>query len=330
MMAHRWSFAVESWPFKTPYRFAGHVWTSLDLFVARVSDGTHEGVGEGAGVYYHRESVAEMPARAERLRDALENGLGRDELQRRIPPSGVRNAIDCALWDLEAKRSGMPAWQRAGLSELKSLTCVQTLSIADPEDMASAALAIPSARALKLKLAGDGLDAARVRAVRAVRPRAWIGVDANQSLTLRTLDELVPALEEARVDMLEQPLPVGKDDVLDGRSWPIPLAADESVQTTADIAALAGRYQIVNIKLDKSGGLTEALRMAKEARSLGLKIMVGNMLGTSRAMAPGMVVGQFCEVVDLDGPLLVGSDVPDGLDYSGGFVRPGACRWGQP
>src|SRR5690606_28715458 len=127
----------------------------------------------------------------------------------------------------------------------------------------------------------------------------------------------------------EQPLAVGQDAGLEGRDWPIPLAADESVQTATDIAALAGRYQVINIKLDKAGGLTEALRMADEARRLGMKIMVGNMLGTSRAMAPGMIVGQHCDVVDLDGPLLIGRDITDGLDYSGGMVRSGACRWGQ-
>ncbi|SBV32395.1 Enolase superfamily enzyme related to L-alanine-DL-glutamate epimerase [uncultured Sphingopyxis sp.] len=329
MTKYDWQFSVESWPFRTPYRFAGHVWTSLDLFVARVNDGTHEGIGEGAGVYYHDEPVADMPARAELLRDRLENGLTRDELQQCLPASGVRNAIDCALWDLESKRSGVAAWRSAGLSSLRPLTCVQTLSIADPDDMAAAALAVPSARALKLKLAGDGLDGARVRAVRSVRPAAWIGVDANQSLTLRTLEELFPALGEAKVDLLEQPLAVGQDAGLEGRDWPIPLAADESVQTATDIAALAGRYQVINIKLDKAGGLTEALRMADEARRLGMKIMVGNMLGTSRAMAPGMIVGQHCDVVDLDGPLLIGRDIAGGLDYSGGMVRAGACRWGQ-
>ncbi|HJS12199.1 dipeptide epimerase [Sphingopyxis sp.] len=330
MTKYSWQFAVEPWPFRTPYRFAGHVWTKLDLFVARVSDGAHEGIGEAAGVYYHDEPVAEMPARAEALRDPLENGLTREELQQRIPASGLRNAIDCALWDLEAKRTGVPAWRAAGLSGLQPLTCLQTLSIADPDDMAGAAVAVPSARALKLKLAGDGLDGARVRAVRSVRPAAWIGVDANQSLTPRTLQELAPALVEAKVDLLEQPLPIGHDGSLEAWDWSVPLAADESVQTAADIAPLVGRYQVVNIKLDKAGGLTEALRMADEARRLGLKIMVGNMLGTSRAMAPGMIVGQYCDVVDLDGPLLVGHDVPNGLDYSGGLVRPGACQWGQP
>ncbi len=330
MVKRKWQFEVEEWPFVVPYRFAGCVWTRLELFVAKVSVGDVEAVGEGAGVYYHDEPVARMPAEAERLRGALEAGIGRDELAALLPPGGLRNAIDCALWDLEAKCSGTPAWAAAELAGLEPLICIQTISIGEADAMAREAVAAADARAIKLKVAGDGRDADRVRAVRAVRPDIWLGIDANQSLTGSALEKLMPALVEARVDLLEQPFPVGAEALLDDFQSAVPIAADESVQTSADLEALVGRVQVVNIKLDKTGGLTGALDMAREAQRLGFRPMVGNMLGTSRAMAPGMVVGQLCDVVDLDGPLLMGRDVDRGLDYSDGLVRPGACTWGMP
>ncbi len=330
MVMRNWRFSVEEWPFVTPYRFASNVWTRLELFVASVSVGDVHAVGEGAGVYYHDEPVARMPAEAERLRDALESGVGRDELMTLLPPGGLRNAIDCALWDLEAKLSGTPAWIAAGLGDLRPLVCIQTISIGEPPDMAAEALAAAGARALKLKVAGDGRDAERVRAVRDVRPDVWLCIDANQSLTAHTLESLMPALVDRRIDLIEQPLPVGEGALIDGFQSSVALAADESVQTSEDLEALVGRFQVVNIKLDKTGGLTEALAMAREAERLGHRPVVGNMLGTSRAMAPGMVVGQLCDVVDLDGPLLMGRDVDPGLDYADGMVRLGACPWGTP
>lgn len=325
-----WSWRLETWPFAQPYRFAGHTWTSIDLFVASVTDGENVGIGEAAGIYYRDDTPAKMENAVATALARLPSPLTPESLRECMPPAGLRNALDCALWDLRAKQARKPVWQLAGLEPPRALTSVFTLSIDEPSRMARHARDQAQFRAFKLKIAGDADDIARVLAVRDARPDVWIGIDANQSLDMRRLQALLPHLESARVQMLEQPLPVGCEAQLDGLGSPVPLAADESVQTCAELDGLQGRFDIVNIKLDKSGGLTEALHMVDAARRLGLKIMVGNMLGTSRAMAPGFLIGQHCEVVDLDGPLLIGSDVQPGLDYSDGSVWCDETVWGSP
>lgn len=329
MSEYVWRWNVETWPIKEPYRFAGHVWTQLDVLVVQVSDGMHTGIGEAAGVYYHDDTPARMAQAIGSALARLPNPVTRQSLGSQLSPGGLRNAIDCALWDLEAKQQRKPVWQLAGMAPPTPLTSVFTLSIDEPLKMARSAKRHADCRALKLKIAGDDLDADRVSAVRDARPDCWLGIDANQSLTLAKLVALLPTLETARVEMLEQPLPVGHEAELDGLGSPVLLAADESVQTSADLAALPGRFSIVNIKLDKSGGLTEALHMVDTAKRLGLKIMVGNMLGTSRAMAPAFLIGQHCTVVDLDGPLLIGSDVEPGLEFQDGMVWCDERVWGS-
>lgn len=322
------TLSLEEWATHTPFRITGKVWNSVPLLIVRLSDGTHEGRGEGAGVYYRDDFPATMIGQVEAVREAIESGITRAQLQTLLPPGGARNAVDCALWELEARQAGSTVMEMAGITRPRPLTTVCTVGADTPEVMAQAAKGYGPVPALKLKLTEDPSNADRVRAVRAAAPDAWIGVDANQGLDRRSVEALLPVLAETRVALLEQPVPIGRDREIDGLKSPVPLAADESVQGLADIPALVGRYQMVNIKLDKCGGLTEALAMVKECQRLGLKIMVGNMLGTSWSMAPAYVVGQHCEVVDLDGPLLLGKDREVAAIYDRGVVQIPSEVWG--
>jgi L-Ala-D/L-Glu epimerase len=249
-------------------------------------------------------------------------------LQRLLPNGGARNALDCALWDLEAKLTGRAAWQIAGMDAPRALLTTFTVSAKHPDRMAAEARRYADAKAIKLKLTGESVDADRVRAVRAARPDVWLGVDANQGFTRAVLESLMPVLTEAGVALIEQPFRVGQERELDGLSSPIAVAADESVQDGADLPALVGRFDVVNIKLDKCGGLTEGLAMARVARQLGLRVMVGNMAGTSLAMAPSFLVGQSCDVVDLDGPALLSSDRPIPVSYEDGMIFCPDALWG--
>lgn len=318
---------LEEWSTHSPFRITGKVWTSVPLLIVELSDGEHRGRGEGAGVYYRGDTPDRMIAEVEAMRGAIEAGIDREELLRRMPRGGARNAVDCALWELEANRAGTTVAAMAGIVP-RPLITVCTVGADSPEMMARQALAYGKVPALKLKLTDDPSNADRVRAVRQACPDTWIGVDANQGLTRATIETLLPALVEARVALLEQPVPVGEDAMLDGLKSPIPIAADESAQGLADLPSLVGRYQMVNIKLDKCGGLTEALAIAREAAKLGLQIMVGNMLGTSWSMAPAYVVGQYCDVVDLDGPLLLGRDREVAARYDCGVVTIDPAVWG--
>jgi L-alanine-DL-glutamate epimerase-like enolase superfamily enzyme len=233
------------------------------------------------------------------------------------------------LWELEAAQAGQPVWALAGQSAPKPLVTTFTLGAEDPQVMAEGARGYAGAKAIKLKLTGEvGLDLARVQAVRAARPDVWIGVDANQGFARRDLDRLVEGLIAQRVLLLEQPLPRGREADLEGYKSPIPIAADESVLTLADVRGLVGRFDVVNIKLDKCGGLTEGLMMAEKARRLGLGVMVGNMVGTSLAMAPAFVLGQLCDYVDLDGPTFLAEDPSPTVRYRDGEVDCGDEVWG--
>jgi L-alanine-DL-glutamate epimerase-like enolase superfamily enzyme len=225
--------------------------------------------------------------------------------------------------------TGRRTWQIAGLDPPRPLLTTFTVGADKPEKMASGARAYADAKAIKLKLTGEPLDADRVRAVRAARPDVWLGVDANQGFTRVFLETLMPVLEEARVELIEQPFKIGQEAQLDGFNSPIPVAADESAQGLADVRRLIGRFNVVNIKLDKCGGLTEALAMARKARRLGLDVMVGNMVGTSLAMAPSFLVGQLCQVVDLDGPVFLSTDRDVTVRYSDGFISCDDRLWGH-
>jgi L-Ala-D/L-Glu epimerase len=323
------ALTVERFAYRQPFRISGHVFTETRVLVAELSDGEHRGRGEGAGVYYLGDDVDHMLAAAENARAAIEAGASREQLQHLMPPGGARNAIDCAFWELEAEQSGCPVWKLAGLDAPQALPSALTVGAGEPAAMAEAARALDPDAPIKLKLTGElELDIARLTAVRAARPAAWIGVDANQGYTIDTLRALLPALADAKIAMLEQPLRRGAEGELDGIKRPLPFVADESAVTLADTASLVGRFDMVNIKLDKCGGLTEGLAIAREARKLGLGVMVGNMMGTSLSMAPSFLLGQLCDVVDLDGPTFLAQDREPGVAYRDGLIHCQSGIWG--
>ncbi len=327
----RLDVSIETIPLIRPFRISGHTFNDAQLLRVEVRDGKKRGRGEASGVYYLGEQAEGMACLAEAHRAEIEAGLSREDLRRLLKPGGARNAIDCALWELEAERIGWPVWQLAGIDKPKPLVTTFTLGADTPGEMVEGAARFGHARALKLKLTGDdvALDAERVRAVRAVRPDAWIGVDANQGFTPDTLEELMPALLAAQVALLEQPFARGREIDMEGLGCPIPVAADESVQCLEDVESLVDRFDIVNIKLDKCGGLTEGLLMAAEARRLGLGVMVGNMIGTSWQMAPAFVLGQLCDIVDLDGPIYLTADRTPSVRYADGYIDCPDHVWGR-
>ncbi len=324
------SFARELIPLSAPFTITGYTFTDVTVVVVQLRDGDARGEGEAAGVYYLNDDPDHMCAAIEGVRREIEVGTDRAVLRRLLPPGGARNAIDCALWDLEAKRLGQPVWRLAGLEPPRPLVTTFTIPANDPGTMAEKALEYAQARSLKLKLTGQpALDAERVRAVRKARSDAWLGVDANQGFNTSTLEDLMPALIACKVKLVEQPFARGHEADLEGLRCPIPIAADESVQGLADIEPLVGRFDIVNIKLDKCGGLTEGLAMAAEARRLGLGVMVGNMVGTSLAMAPAWLLGQLCDVADLDGTLFITRDRSPSIVFENGSVSYPEQGWGN-
>jgi L-alanine-DL-glutamate epimerase-like enolase superfamily enzyme len=323
-------FEIERRPFAEPFRISGYVFEATDLLLVTLSDGEHRGRGEAAGAYYLGDDANNMVATLERHRDAIETCGSREELRSLLPAGGARNAVDCAMWELEASRSGEPAWRLAGLSGVKPLTTTFTVGADEPGRMAAVARRYAGATAIKVKLTGElDLDVARVAAIREARPDVWLGVDANQGFAIADLDQLVRALVEQKVALLEQPLARGREADLSGYDGSIPLAADESALGLDDVAGLVGRFQVLNIKLDKCGGLTEALLMVQEARRLGLGLMVGNMTGTSLAMAPAFIVGQLCDHVDLDGPVFLAEDREPSVIYENGTIWCPDEVWGS-
>lgn len=326
----RLSASIEKRPLTHAFHITGYTFTESEVLVASLQDGEFVGRGEGLGVYYRHDTPASMLKQIEALRGRIERGVTREQLQDLLPPGGARNALDCALWDLQAKREGKPVWQLAGMPAPQPLLTTFTLSADEPEVMAENARQLSDARALKLKLTNDDRNPERVRAVRAARPGVWMMVDANQGFTRNGLLEALPAFVEAGVAVVEQPFPVGNESWLDGLGSPIPLAVDESVQDHRDLQGMVGRVQVINIKLDKCGGLTEALTMARMARDLGFKLMVGNMGGSSWSMAPAFVLGSLCTVVDLDGPVYVRTDRTPGVSYRDGRIWCPDEVWGGP
>jgi len=329
MRALRLNIAVEKLRLAAPFRISGYVFEEQEVIVVTLDDGLHSGRGEASGVYYLGDTAQTMMAAIEGARGAIEAGIDRPTLQTLLPAGGARNAVDCALWELDAQRLRSPVWKLAELPPAKPLVTTFTLSADDPAVMAEGARKYAQARSLKLKLTGDlDLDIARVRAVRAARPEVWMGVDANQGYAIDALDSLIGALVPANISLLEQPLKRGREADLEGFTSRIPIAADESALSIVDLAALVGRFDMVNIKLDKCGGLTEGLAMAHEARRLGLQVMVGNMVGTSLAMAPAFVLGQLCDVVDLDGPIFLAKDRTPCMTYANGTAWSADNVWG--
>ncbi len=325
------STQIERWPLVAPFRITGHTWRDLEVLIVTLEHQGQRGTGEAAGVYYKAETPASMVKQLLPHRAAIEAGVTHADLRRLLPAGGARNALDCALWDLEAKVIGRAAGEIAGLKEKpRPLVTTFTCGADSPEKMAAAARAYAGARAIKLKLLGDTEDEARVHAVREALPAVWLGVDANQGFDRLKLEKLFPTLIEVRVALIEQPFPVGQEALLDDLDSPIPIAADESVQGLADITPLVGRVKVINIKLDKCGGLTEGLAMAETAHKLGMECMVGNMLGTSLAMAPAFLLGQYCQVVDLDGPKFLTTDRSIPVHYSDGYIDCPRGVWGFP
>ena len=282
-------------------------WVSSSALVVELEDGEHIGRGEADGVFYLDETAEGNQEQVMVVADVIEKGISRTELLNLLPAGGARNAVDCALWDLDAKRSGRSIWELTDIAP-KPVTTVFTIGIEKtPEEMAAKAAAAAEYPVLKIKLDGH-LPVERLTAIRAARPDADLVVDANQGWNFELLKEVLPACARLNLGMIEQPLPRGDDDVLEGFESPITLAADESCLHTGELEVAARRYDMINIKLDKTGGLTEALNLARGARELGCTLMVGNMAGTSLAMAPSFVIAQLCDFVDIDGPLLLKSD----------------------
>lgn len=320
---------TERWPVAGVFRISRRAATETDVVVVTLEDGGTVGRGECGPNVRYGESADSVTAQLEAVRGAVEAGVSRQQVQALLPHGAARNALDCALWDLEAKRSGTPVWRLANRREPGPLVTAYTLSIDTPENLLAAAEAVADRPLLKIKLAGDEHDLTRIRAVSAAAQGARLIVDANEALTIETLDFLAPRLALLRVDLIEQPLPAGRDAALRGFSSPVPLCADESLHTRDGLDDLAGKYQAVNIKLDKAGGLTEALATADAARERGLRLMVGCMLGTSLAMAPAALVAQDASWIDLDGPLLLARDREHGIHYERGVMQPAdRALWG--
>jgi L-alanine-DL-glutamate epimerase-like enolase superfamily enzyme len=319
---------IQKWPLTKPFKTAAHTLRDVEVLVVKLQAGDHIGRGEAAGVYYRKETAASMAQQVERLRPDIESGITREALLALMDLGGARNALDCALWDLESKVSHRSVWDLAGLGQPQPLMTTFTCGADEPKAMAHVAKGYRGARAIKLKLTGETLDIDRVRAVREAMPDVWLSIDANEGFTPKFLEKILPALIEARVELIEQPFRRGEDALLDRIQSPIPFAADESAQGCVDVVSLVGRYSTVNIKLDKCGGLTEGLAMARAAREQGLQVMVGNMLGTSLAMAPAFLIGQLCSVVDLDGPIFLQQDHSPSVQYVDGFVSYPHSLWG--
>jgi L-alanine-DL-glutamate epimerase-like enolase superfamily enzyme len=321
---------IETWPLKTPFRITGHVITSVDVVVVNLHENGSIGRGEACGVAYRNDTPERMVAQLLEIAARPDKELTRASVQEQLPAGGARNALDCALWELEARKQGCPVWQLAGLNAPRPLRTTCTVGADTPDVMAERARAYRGASAVKIKLTGDEIDAERVRAIRKACPQAWLGVDANQGYTPGRLESLLPDLVAADVQLIEQPFRIGCESDMDGLDCPIPLAADESVQTLEDLPQLVGRVEVINIKLDKCGGLTHALQMAQAARRMGFRLMVGNMIGTSWAMASAFIVGQSCEIVDLDGPLLLAADRQPAVRYRDGHIECPDEVWGAP
>jgi L-alanine-DL-glutamate epimerase-like enolase superfamily enzyme len=322
------SVQIERWPLATAFTISRGSKTEAVVVTVDLSDGTHRGRGECVPYSRYHEAPEGVVAAIEAMRPALARGLDRTALQSEMPPGAARNALDCAFWDLEAKRGGRRAYELAGLAEPKPLVTAYTISLGTPEAMAEAAARAADRPLLKVKL-GSGDDRERIAAVRRAAPQAELIVDANEGWTEDILVQNLAACAQAGVTLIEQPLPEGRDDALARIKRPIPVCADESVHDRASLAALGGKYDAINVKLDKAGGLTEALALAAEAEKRGFALMVGCMVATSLAMAPAMLVAQRSSVVDLDGPLLLAKDRPDGLRYVGSRAYPSESRlWG--
>ncbi|MGC5781456.1 N-acetyl-D-Glu racemase DgcA [Methylobacterium sp. NFXW15] len=327
-MARRLSLTVERFPIAGAFTISRGSRTEIAVVVARIEENGHVGLGECVPYPRYGESVESVSTLIEAQADALASGLDRAALARLMPAGAARNALDCALLDLEAKQSGRRAWDILGLPAPSPVTTAYTLSLGTPESMGEAARKAAARPLLKVKLGGDG-DPERIAAVRAGAPDAKLIVDANEAWRPGNVEANLAACLTAGVALIEQPLPAGEDGMLAEIPHPVPVCADESLHDRGGLDALAGRYDAINIKLDKTGGLTEAMLLASEARARGLTVMVGCMLGTSLGMAPATLLTHHAAFVDLDGPLLLARDREPPLRYDGSTMfPPEAGLWG--
>ena len=317
----------EIWPLKQLFRISRGSRTETRVVVVTVTDGQHTGRGEGVPIARYNQSVASVLEQIESIK--REKSLDRHRIQQLLPAGAARNALDCALWDLEAKISGKRAWELANVLMVPKVETSFTISLDTPEKMAAAAKANPSAPILKLKLGGDDVDLARVEAVREAAPAARLLIDANESWSPSHFEKIVPALKRLGVELIEQPFPADADEVLLTLDHPVPVCADESCHTGDDLARLTSRYEVINVKLDKTGGPTEALHLCEQARKAGFKLLIGCMIGTSLGMAPARLLASIADYVDLDGPLLLARDREHGLSYQNSRIGiPSRELWG--
>ena len=317
----------EVWPLKQPFRISRGSRTEARVVAVTVTDGWRSGRGEAVPIKRYSQNVASVLAQIESIKG--ERNLDRHRLQELLPAGAARNALDCALWDLEAKISGKHVWELANVPMVPEVETSFTISLDTPALMAAAAKASAAAPILKLKLGGDDVNLARVEAVRKAAPAARLLIDANESWSPPHYQKIVPALKKLGVELIEQPFPADADEVLETLDHPIPVCADESCHTSADLARLRDRYEVVNVKLDKTGGLTEALVLSERARESGFKLLIGCMVGTSLSMAPARILASTADYVDLDGPLLLARDRDHGLAYQHGKIGiPSRGLWG--
>ena len=323
----RLEIAHVSSPLRAAFAISRGAKTQAETVRVRVSDSHNAGRGEGVPYARYGETVESVIAALESVRGQVEAGLDLAALQLALPAGAARCALDCALWDLEAKRTGRPVWQLAGLPAPKPIETALTISLADPAAMAEAATRAPG-RLLKLKLGGpEDLD--RIKAVHLARPDARLILDANEGLAPDAYPAIAAAAAKLGVVLIEQPFPAGKDDALIKRPGPVAVCADESAHTSGDIQMLARAYDAVNVKLDKAGGLTEALAMVRAARQSGMGVMVGCMVAGSLSMAPAVLLAGLADAADVDGPLWLEADIADGLAYTDGIVSPpSSALWG--
>jgi L-alanine-DL-glutamate epimerase-like enolase superfamily enzyme len=315
--------------FAEPFRITGYVFEAMPSIVARIADGRTVGRGEAAGGYYLGDDQDRMLATIEEVRPEIESGLSRDRLQQLLPACGARNALDCALWELDSRLANVPVWKLAGVPRPRPLVTTFTLPADDPAVLSAKVAKLAFAKAIKLKLDGNAdLDRERIAVVRGARPDAWLAVDANQGFVPADLDKLGAAARDYSVSLIEQPLKRGEDSGLQGWRPGVPVAADESILDLDELEQLGHYFDVINIKLDKCGGLTEALTMARAARMFGQQVRVGHVGGSRLAMAPGFVLGQMCDGVDLDGPYGLADDPLAGEIYRDGMIYVPETLWG--
>jgi L-alanine-DL-glutamate epimerase-like enolase superfamily enzyme len=317
----------EIWPLIAPFRISRGSRTEAQVVFVTVSDGEHTGRGECVPIKRYGQSVQSVIAQIDSIR--RENNLDRQRLQKLLPASAARNALDCALWDLESKISRKRVWELGNIPVISEVVTSFTISVDTPKKMGAAAKASSTSPILKLKLGGDSSDLARVKAAREAAPSSRLIIDANESWSAEHYEEIVPALKKLGIELIEQPFPADADEVLESLDHPIPVCADESCHTSADLPRLKNRYEVINVKLDKTGGLTEALHLCECARESGFKVLIGCMVCTSLGIAPARLLAIFSEWIDLDGPLLLARDCEHGLGYRNGKIGlPPRELWG--